>query len=646
MRRDMHHGTVRTGHLTRALAIAAGLVAVSPALGQVNGAFDPGEYGAPLATQTVQSQFNQSINKLDAIYAKVLADGSVRILITGNMNNGSEGYVSLLDNGRGGGLASVDPVTGAGTAKDWRGAKTYRLGAQFNSSGALIPDSGSVFAPGFNPRLALSNNTSGGSYYNNAIELFKPSGDGGADYYLGSGTPRTSTSTGPATPVTQNYNYYNTAEMNATVVSALDNTNTINFADGSPTANTTGFEYELNPAFLRLAPGTSMKIFVYLIGGDGAFMSNQTLPGLPSGTGNLGNGDSNGRRFNWNNFPSTTYVTVAPPTSATGGTWFSDSNWSYGASPTGINSQAAFTNTSSGTSSVGINGNPVVGTLYISGNSGVSFSDSNSGGADLTIQTFFGDNGVISVSGTGDHSINVPLKLNSPADIRIPSGSSLTLSRVQATNASGNVGINVSGGGAVVISTSYVAGNITIANDSNGYKGTVTINSSIEAFVRTSDADALRRAAKAYLDTSGASGLGMQGLPAGQAMAIFTNDVDGTNGYYVTYDGVAVTNGDVVLRRAYKGDTNLDGVVDGSDIKNIVEGQVFGYTGWNWGDSNYDGVVDDTDVQAALANEYLPALFGSPGSVGAPAVQGIPEPSSVALTVPACALLMRRRRAR
>jgi MYXO-CTERM domain-containing protein len=623
-------------------AVAGIGLAGGRAMGQVDGTKGAGEYGAPLATQTAKTGFGDTYSQLDAIYAKVLADGSVRILIAGNMNNSGEGLVNLIDNGRGGGLASVDPVTGAGQAKDWRGRYTNHLGAW---NGAAT---GSIFAPGFNPRLAMATNLFADNYYSDMVELFKGSGDGSADYYLNPGatTPvyKPKGGTGTAASYTLNYNYYNTGQgsNDSNVTVAFDNSNTATFPS-SPLSNTTGFEAEFTPAFLRVKPGTSLKLLP-LVQGNGNpadYISNQFLPGLPSGTGNLATG-VNGRLFDWNTFQQTTFITIQPPTNATGATWFSDGDWTYGSSPNGINTQAAFP---SGTSarSIGINGNPVIGTLYLSGTGGNTFNDSNSGGSDLTFKTFFGDNAAVSVSDAGTHTINVPVKLNTPVDVSIAAGATLALGRVQAVTTDGLVGINVSGGGTVKLNGTYTAGNIAIANSAGVYQGLVQVGSNVEVVTRTSDTESLRLAAKAFLDSNGASGLGIAGLPAGQAMAIFSNNVDGTNGYYTTYDGLAVTAGDVILRRAYKGDVNLDGVVNGKDIKAIFEAAVFGLTGWNNGDSNYDGVVDQFDISAALANEGLAPLFGSPASVDG-GTSSIPEPGALGLLGVAAVFAGRRRR--
>ncbi len=119
---------------------------------------------------------------------------------------------------------------------------------------------------------------------------------------------------------------------------------------------------------------------------------------------------------------------------------------------------------------------------------------------------------------------------------------------------------------------------------------------------------------------------------------------DGRGGaLYATFDGVAVSASDVIVKYTYIGDTTLKGYVNATDLANALAGMNGGLTGWENGDFNYDGVVNQTDFNlllASLAGQGAP-LSGSAGSGGA-----VPEPSVASLGLGAAALAGLRRRRR
>jgi hypothetical protein len=77
-------------------------------------------------------------------------------------------------------------------------------------------------------------------------------------------------------------------------------------------------------------------------------------------------------------------------------------------------------------------------------------------------------------------------------------------------------------------------------------------------------------------------------------LACIANSTGGA-ALYNSFDGVAVSSGDVLVEYTYIGDANLDGKVDGSDYSLIDNGYLNHLTGWFNGDFNYDGVVDGSD---------------------------------------------------
>jgi autotransporter-associated beta strand protein len=126
-------------------------------------------------------------------------------------------------------------------------------------------------------------------------------------------------------------------------------------------------------------------------------------------------------------------------------------------------------------------------------------------------------------------------------------------------------------------------------------------------------------------------------------------------------DGVVagLTSGEIEVAYALYGDINQDGVVNGSDF--AILASHFGQSvtgGWEDGDFNYDGTVNGSDF-AKLAGNFGDSASGA--AVTLPASQwaaldsfaasygllaDVPEPSTLAGTIIAGALIFRRRRHR
>jgi len=125
-------------------------------------------------------------------------------------------------------------------------------------------------------------------------------------------------------------------------------------------------------------------------------------------------------------------------------------------------------------------------------------------------------------------------------------------------------------------------------------------------------------------------------------LAVYDNSIAGQT--RTTFNGIAVSPSDVLVKYTYLGDTNLDGAVNATDIARILQGMNGQGTGWNFGDVNYDGAINALDLgraMAALRGQGAPLAGSNLGGAGGGA---IPEPASLAPMLAAAALLERRRR--
>jgi autotransporter-associated beta strand protein len=146
------------------------------------------------------------------------------------------------------------------------------------------------------------------------------------------------------------------------------------------------------------------------------------------------------------------------------------------------------------------------------------------------------------------------------------------------------------------------------------------------------------------------------------ALGAIQNSLDQNGGpiLYHSFDGVPVSNTDVLVKYTYYGDTDLSGVVDGSDYSRIdasyaAENSPGGVpiSGWFNGDFNYDGVVDGSDytlmdnafnsqttaLSAQVSAQVSAQIAAQPGGGSA-----VPEPTSLGLiSILGAGLLGRRR---
>jgi autotransporter-associated beta strand protein len=211
--------------------------------------------------------------------------------------------------------------------------------------------------------------------------------------------------------------------------------------------------------------------------------------------------------------------------------------------------------------------------------------------------------------------------------------------------------------GGIVSVTS--AGGTTRLTGANAYSGSTTLaggplilGKSAQAPVLTGAGGGIINSGELILDYSGggtdpaltvqsilSSGNG-NNFQSGQIRTTNTADPNRAIGYL---DDTA--HSQVIIRNTFRGDANLDGVVNALDFNALATN--FGTAGtkvWSQGDFNYSGAVDTTDFMLLSQNFGQTALPSSP--LPAPVLGTlVPEPSMLSvLAISAVAIIGRRRR--
>lgn len=245
----------------------------------LNGTLQSSFYGSPLEVQTANTGFGSGTaatggSQLDAAYG-VINGGNLYLFFAGNTSDGNFLDV-FIDDGRPGGQNTFNVASGGTTAMN-----------------------GSVFSPGFNATFSVNVNTYAGIMYPNVYDLTL--GTGG---YTGSGIPDSggTISGAPAG---------NGIQLAVNESSAAGSG--VNTAPGALTV-TTGWEMAI-PLSLLGNP-SSVEVLADINGNPDNYLSNQFLPGLPDGTGNLGGGGPysgpSAGAFNFANTPGEYFTVVVP----------------------------------------------------------------------------------------------------------------------------------------------------------------------------------------------------------------------------------------------------------------------------------------------------------------------------------------------
>ena len=260
--------------------LAVLLAPIRPAGAQpasINGVYDPA-FGVPLCVQTDATGFGALSSQLDAAYG-FIAGGNLYLFFSGNLQNNANNINLFIADGRAGQstLSAANPGS---------------LGAN-----TLSVMNGSKFSPGFSATYAFNINNNGAVLTVSQYDLVHNT----AVDALG-------------TLATSGGIVANATVDNSVGVGFNDNNRAGQAADVGPGA--TGLELVI-PLSLLGNPTGSISVLVDINGSSEGYLSNQLLPGLPSGTANLGAGVSaygpGGGVFNLSAAPNLYFVVPAVP---------------------------------------------------------------------------------------------------------------------------------------------------------------------------------------------------------------------------------------------------------------------------------------------------------------------------------------------
>lgn len=235
-----------------------------PADATVGGGVTGAWAGGLRATQTTGTSLGNNVGELDQLFVRAGHDG-LRVGITGNVPTDGTAVVLLIEAGPG-------------------GQNVLETSNQPSPPGGLATIAGTRMDAGFAPTQMFFMNCSGGSIYADQIALITGTAPTSVKIYRGAGTVGSGSGVlaGGTNP--------------GGLAVAVDNSNTAGVTGTSAAAAataTTGLEMRIPYADLGLSAGAAgragqtVRVAVGMVRTNGQW-SNQWLPGVPSGTADLG----------------------------------------------------------------------------------------------------------------------------------------------------------------------------------------------------------------------------------------------------------------------------------------------------------------------------------------------------------------------
>jgi hypothetical protein len=254
-------------------AISSLMATVCANAQNLNGTLNSSFYGTPLYVQTINTGFGNATggdgyggSELDAVYAKV-SGSDLYLFIAGAFQN-TGNHLNVF-------------IAGGATGQNTLAAPT---------TGTLQAMNGSVFYSGFQATWAFDMNDYNGTLYSEEYNL---TGTPSGGYVGGLAESSTGIAAGSDGGVASLY-------LNNSLVSTMGTSGTALSGANTGLNTTTGLEMVIPLSAIGYTGGT-INVLVDINGGGDGYLSNQFLPGLAVGTGNLG-----GSTFN--------FGTVSTPT--------------------------------------------------------------------------------------------------------------------------------------------------------------------------------------------------------------------------------------------------------------------------------------------------------------------------------------------
>lgn len=304
--------------MKRALFLVVSCAMAAPVVGApvVDGTRDAA-YGPAIAVQSVDTQFGDSTGgitgggELNAGYA-IVDGGRLYVMLTGNIENNFNKMSVFIDSKPGGeNVMSNLPQYDTNNVSQNFGGLTFDAGfaADYHVFGRW-GGAGNVFS------VDIADRAGGG---NPSVMV------NGAEASAGGGTPVQSGVINPGNNgMDSSGNRTLSGFISQPVEFGFNNNNSGGVGGGTGPANvvaalavTTGFEFSVALSDIG-NPTDVIRIHAVYGNGDNNYHSNQTLAGLPAGTGNLG-GDGMGgftgtlSGVNFNNFAGEQFFTVIVP---------------------------------------------------------------------------------------------------------------------------------------------------------------------------------------------------------------------------------------------------------------------------------------------------------------------------------------------
>lgn len=220
------------------------------------------QYGAPLAVQTVETQFGDNLSELDAAYA-LCESGKLYLLLTGNIEANFNNLEIFIDSKAGGQSTFDSAHVGGPDVMDG-----FAFDSGFTADYHLFARRGNFGGDKFDLDFA----DLGAAAFTSYTDIL-----GGL---TGTGTTGTGTN---AVPIAVGYNDSNAAGVAGGMAAANQ---------AAAAAVTTGLELAIALSDLDYTGG-GIRIMAGVNGGNHDYWSNQFLAGLPAPQGNLG-GDGAG----------------------------------------------------------------------------------------------------------------------------------------------------------------------------------------------------------------------------------------------------------------------------------------------------------------------------------------------------------------